>query len=72
MPAKKQIPKHIDEGDAQWIALAPNLYKVCGVPFIEPTDRFVQKYLNESTAALKAVSDEKLLPLAQKCLGYLK
>lgn len=128
LPAKKVISnlkkrgefelilKRIDEGDAQWIALAPSLYKgtdagdsedieialatalpknalavlsalngntaisegqpridkVCGVPFIEPTDRFIQKYLKESTAALKAVSDEKLLPLAKKCLGYLK
>lgn len=112
----EQILKHIDEGDAQWVALAPSLYKgtdagdsedieialatalpknalavlsvlsgntaisegqpgidkVCGVPFIEPTDDFVKKYLKESTAALKAVNDQKLLPVAQKCLGYLK
>lgn len=112
----EQMLKRIDEGDAQWIALAPSLYegtdagdsedieialatalpknalavlsilngdeaaaegqpridRVCGVPFIEPTDDFVKKYLRESTAALKAASDEKLLPLAQKCLGYLK
>ncbi|HEX5486334.1 MAG TPA: hypothetical protein VFX23_10090 [Limnobacter sp.] len=45
---------------------------VCGVPFIEPTDAFVKAYLLQSTKAVKAVKDEKLLPVARQCLSYLK
>jgi hypothetical protein len=51
-------------------ALSPE--RVCGVPFVEGTDIDIPSFLAEATAAVSAVSSDRLQPAKAACLAELR
>lgn len=104
-----QIEAYISNGDAQWIALASELYsgtdastseglilalaealpknpgavlklentvislkRICSLPFIEPEDAFIERYVVDTMTALDSVQDSALRRAAQTCRRRLQ
>lgn len=104
-----EIEAYISSGDAQWVALASELYpgadagtsegliialadalpknpdavlklentvislkRICSLPFIEPEDAFIERYVVDTMTALDSVQDPGLRQAVQVCRRRLE